>query len=76
MTLKNEDSNFKFLPDRYANDDATDQTEPSIHLVGSGSDHGTFIFTTGIPVIDLGYDVNAHLYPGLRDKTYPAYHTG
>ena len=70
-------SYYDYLVDWYADDELSgDQTEPEVFVVGSGSDHGTFIFVLGVPVIDLGYDVDAQLYPGLRDKQYPAYHTG
>ncbi len=57
-------------------DNMTGQSEPEVSLVGSGSDHGNFIFIRGVPVVDLGYDVDSNKYPGLFHKSYPAYHTG
>jgi len=45
-------------------------------FLASGSDHGNFIFILGVPIIDLAFDFDKRVYPGLEYKTYPAYHTG
>jgi len=43
-------------------------------FVGSGSDHASFIFYAGIPVLDIMFLEDKKLYPDIGG--YPAYHTG
>jgi hypothetical protein len=31
-------------------------TEPEVYLPGAGSDHASFIFFAGVPVIDTSFD--------------------
>jgi hypothetical protein len=41
---------------------------------GAGSDHATFIYLAGVPVMDLSFGPDRKKYPNLGG--YPAYHTG
>jgi len=43
-------------------------------FVGSGSDHASFIFYAGVPVMDIMFLEDKKLYPNIGG--YPAYHTG
>jgi hypothetical protein len=43
-------------------------------FVGAGSDHATFLFYAGIPVVDIMFVEDKKLYPNIG--LYPAYHTG
>lgn len=43
-------------------------------FVGAGSDHATFIFYAGVPVMDIMFQEDRKLYPNIGG--YPAYHTG
>jgi len=43
-------------------------------FVGAGSDHATFIFYAGVPVMDIMFMEDRKLYPNIGG--YPAYHTG
>ena len=43
-------------------------------FVGAGSDHATFIFYAGVPVMDIMFQEDRKLYPKIGG--YPAYHTG
>ena len=43
-------------------------------FVGSGSDHASFIFYAGVPVLDVMFLEDKKLYPNIGG--YPAYHTG
>ena len=43
-------------------------------FVGSGSDHATFIFYAGVPVLDIMFMADRKKYPDIGG--YPAYHTG
>jgi len=54
-----------------AGEDFTPEVSP---FVGAGSDHATFLFYAGIPVMDLMFFEDKKLYPNIG--LYPAYHTG
>jgi hypothetical protein len=41
---------------------------------GAGSDHATFIYLAGVPVMDLTFGPDRKKYPNIGG--YPAYHTG
>jgi len=43
-------------------------------FVGAGSDHASFLFYAGIPVMDIMFVEDEKLYPGISG--YPGYHTG
>ena len=43
-------------------------------FVGAGSDHASFIFYAGVPVMDIMFLEDSHRYPDMSG--YPAYHTG
>ncbi len=42
----------------------------------SGSDHAGFMFTAGVPIVDVGMADDPHVYPALDNTGYPTYHTG
>ena len=42
--------------------------------MGAGSDHASFIFYAGVPVMDIMFLEDSHRYPDMSG--YPAYHTG
>ncbi len=69
-------SYYDYMVDYFASDPQSSQTEPTVGVVGSGSDHSNFIFIQGVPVVDLSFELDVIKYPGLRGKSYPAYHTG
>jgi len=52
-------------------EDFTPEVEP---FVGAGSDHASFIFYAGVPIMDLYFMDDPKLYPNMSG--YPAYHTG
>ena len=41
--------------------------DPEVYLPGAGSDHASFIFYAGVPVIDSSFDPvsKKHLYAGV-----------
>ena len=43
-------------------------------FVGAGSDHATFLFYAGVPVMDIMFLEDRKLYPNIG--SYPGYHTG
>ena len=43
-------------------------------FVGAGSDHASFLFYAGVPVMDIMFVEDEKVYPGMSG--YPAYHTG
>ena len=43
-------------------------------FVGAGSDHASFQFYAGIPVVDIMFEEDSKKHPGMSG--YPAYHTG
>ena len=49
--------------------------EPTVPLPGAGSDHANFIYFTGVPVIDFGFNPNTNKHPSLKSIGYPTYHT-
>ena len=52
-----------------------DNFDPEVSpFVGSGSDHASFIFYAGIPVLDIMFQEDRKRYPNIGG--YPAYHTG
>ena len=52
-----------------------DNFDPEVSpFVGSGSDHASFIFYAGIPVLDIMFQEDRKRYPDIGG--YPAYHTG
>merc|ERR1711936_412056 len=55
-----------------AGEDFTPEVSP---FVGAGSDHATFLFYAGIPVMDLMFLEDSKIYPNISGG-YPAYHTG
>ena len=52
-------------------DDFNPEVSP---FVGAGSDHATFLFYAGVPVMDIMFMEDKKLYPNISG--YPAYHTG
>ena len=48
---------------------------PEIYLPDAGSDHASFIFYAGVPVIDTYFDPDSKKYPSLSNIGYPTYHT-
>jgi len=54
-----------------AGEDFTPEVSP---FVGAGSDHASFLFYAGIPVMDLMFVEDKKLFPNIG--LYPAYHTG
>lgn len=48
---------------------------PEIGLPGAGSDHASFMFLPGIPVIDMAFKPDFHIYANLEHTSYPTYHT-
>merc|ERR1719400_1696355 len=52
-----------------------DTEEPPIWIPGAGSDHASFIFHAGVPVIDFGFGADTKLHPSVANIGYPAYHT-
>lgn len=50
--------------------------EPPIELPDAGSDHASFIYFLGIPVIDLSFKPDYKAFPEIGSSNYPAYHTG
>jgi len=56
--------------------DADENFNPEFSpFVGAGSDHATFLFYAGVPVMDITFLEDTKLYPGISGG-YPAYHTG
>ena len=52
-----------------------DNFDPEVSpFVGSGSDHASFIFYAGVPVLDIMFQEDRKRYPNIGG--YPAYHTG
>ena len=49
--------------------------EPPIWIPGAGSDHASFIFHAGVPVIDFWFGPDTKKHPSLAQIGYPAYHT-
>ena len=55
--------------------EAGDDFKPKVSpFVGSGSDHATFLFYAGVPVLDITFIEDEKVYPHMSG--YPAYHTG
>ena len=52
----------------------TDEPKSIYSVLGAGSDHATFIYLTGIPVIDIMFGPDRKKYPKISG--YPTYHTG
>merc|ERR1711935_250939 len=52
-----------------------DTEEPPISIPGAGSDHASFIFHAGVPVIDFGFGADAKKHPSVAKIGYPTYHT-
>jgi len=70
--LSDDESYYEFWKNwSGAGDDFTPEVSP---FVGAGSDHATFLFYAGIPVMDLMFFEDKKLYPNIG--LYPAYHTG
>ena len=69
------DSYFNFLR-RYTNETEDELLfKPEVDpFVGFTSDHATFIYSLGLPVIDIWFKEDRKRYPNLT--FYPAYHTG
>jgi hypothetical protein len=60
--------NYENIPDN-------EDFEPEVTMSpGAGSDHATFIFLAGVPVIDIMFGPDYKKYPKISG--YPAYHTG
>merc|ERR1711892_1382903 len=54
---------------------ADENFTPSVSpFVGAGSDHATFLFYAGVPVMDIMFVEDEKKYPDMSG--YPAYHTG
>ena len=70
-------SYYEFLKNYYddADDDSNNTVEDRIGLLGSGSDHNTFVFYAGIPSLIYGFKIDKRKYPGSTGG-YPTYHTG
>lgn len=49
--------------------------EPEIWMPGSGSDHASFIFHAGVPVMDFAFGPDTKEHPSLKNIGYPTYHT-
>ncbi len=49
--------------------------EPNVAIPGAGSDHASFLFFAGVPVIDFGFNPNTKKHPSLKHIGYPMYHT-
>ena len=57
-------------------DKPSGETEsPKIALPGSGSDHASFIYIAGIPVIDMTFNPDSKK-DNISGSSYPTYHTG
>ena len=55
--------------------EAGDEFNPKVSpFVGAGSDHATFLYYAGVPVVDIAFLEDTKIYPNMSD--YPAYHTG
>ena len=52
-----------------------DTEEPPIWIPGAGSDHASFIFYAGVPVIDFGFGADTKKHPSVAEIGYPTYHT-
>jgi len=52
-----------------------DTEEPPIWIPGVGSDHASFIFYAGVPVIDFGFGADTKKHPSVAEIGYPTYHT-
>jgi len=60
---------------RYENISMEDDFEPEVVLSpGAGSDHATFIYLAGVPVLDIAFGPDRKKYPKISG--YPMYHTG
>jgi len=70
---ENEEESYYDYWSRWAGQegDFTPEVNP---FVGAGSDHATFLFYAGIPVMDIMFVADQKVYPGIGG--YPAYHTG
>jgi len=71
---ENEEESYYDFWRRWAEEgeDFTPEVSP---FVGAGSDHASFLFYAGIPVMDLMFVTDSKVYPNLTG-IYPAYHTG
>ena len=49
--------------------------EPEIWIPGAGSDHASFIFHAGVPVMDFGFGPDSKKHPSVANIGYPTYHT-
>ena len=49
--------------------------DPEIWIPGAGSDHASFIFHAGVPVMDFGFGPDTKLHPSVANIGYPTYHT-
>ncbi|XP_023326545.1 N-acetylated-alpha-linked acidic dipeptidase-like protein [Eurytemora carolleeae] len=60
---------------RYEGIPEDEDFEPHVGMSpGAGSDHASFIYLAGIPVIDISFGPDRKKYPSIGG--YPAYHTG
>jgi hypothetical protein len=70
--VNDEESYYDFWKDW---SDAGEDFNPKVSpFVGAGSDHASFLYYTGIPVVDIAFLEDTKIYPNMSD--YPAYHTG
>ena len=44
--------------------------EPPIWIPGAGSDHASFIFHAGVPVIDFGFGADTKLHPSGQNLVF------
>jgi len=69
------ESYYTFLRRWSDEEDKGEDWQPHVDpFVGAGSDHATFQFYAGIPVVDIYFGEDSKKYPGMSG--YPAYHTG
>jgi len=69
------ESYYTYLRRWAEGEDAREDWKPEVDpFVGAGSDHATFQFYAGIPVVDIMFEHDSKVYPGMSG--YPAYHTG
>jgi len=60
---------------RYEETKENEEFEPEVTMSpGAGSDHATFIYLTGVPVLDIYFGPDHKKFPTMQG--YPAYHTG
>jgi len=71
---ENDDESYFDYWSRWSGQDPGNFTVEFEPFVGAGSDHASFLFYAGVPVMDIMFVEDEKLYPGMSG--YPGYHTG